>query len=131
MTEQFDFKQQQQHHDPKSVNIMHHQQISTRRLEASESQQHDMVTPSPPLAHLQSSGANTSSTNGSSKKLATQQEIRETEELFREVRIIMNKLTPQNMQKLTGDLLNLKINSEIRLKGCINIIFEKVKYHLY
>lgn len=58
------------------------------------------------------------------KKLASS-DLNETEELFREVRNILNKLTPQNIQKLTGNLINLAINTEDRLKGAIDIIFEK------
>jgi hypothetical protein len=53
-------------------------------------------------------------------------ELNETEELLREVRNILNKLTPQNLQKLTSDLIQLQINNEERLKGAIDIIFEKV-----
>ncbi len=58
-------------------------------------------------------------------KKKTQVELNEHEELLREVRNILNKLTPQNLQKLTGDLINLSINNEDRLKGSIDIIFEK------
>jgi translation initiation factor 4G len=46
------------------------------------------------------------------------------EEVFREVRIILNKLTRQNFVKLTGDLINLPINNEDRLKGLVEIIYE-------
>ena len=46
------------------------------------------------------------------------------EEIFREVRNILNKLTRQNLQKLTGDLINLPINNEDRLKGLVEIIYE-------
>ncbi|CAF1155849.1 unnamed protein product, partial [Brachionus calyciflorus] len=49
----------------------------------------------------------------------------EHEELIREVRNILNKLTPQNLQKLTRDLINLPINTEDRLKDSIHVIFEK------
>ena len=59
------------------------------------------------------------------KKL-TNAESNEEEELFREVRNILNKLTPQNLQKLTVSLINLPITTESRLKGSIDIIFEKV-----
>ena len=58
-------------------------------------------------------------------KKKTQVELNEHEELLREVRNILNKLTPQNLQKLTGDLINLSINNEDRLKCSIDIIFEK------
>lgn len=49
----------------------------------------------------------------------------ENEALLRDVRNILNKLTPQNLQKLTGDLINLPINTQERLEGAIDIIFEK------
>ena len=51
--------------------------------------------------------------------------MNENEELIREVRNILNKLTPQNLNKLTGDLINLAINTEERLKDSIDVIFEK------
>lgn len=55
----------------------------------------------------------------------TNKEQTELDDLFREVRNILNKLTPQNIQKLTSDLIALPINTEERLKGAIDIIFEK------
>jgi translation initiation factor 4G len=58
------------------------------------------------------------------KQKTSQVELNEHEELLREVRNILNKLTPQNLQKLTGDLINLSINNEDRLKGLVEIIFE-------
>ena len=64
------------------------------------------------------------------KKL-TNAELNEEEELFREVRNILNKLTPQNLQKLTISLINLPITTESRLKGSIDIIFEKVNFLLF
>ncbi len=48
----------------------------------------------------------------------------EHEEVFREVRNILNKLTGKNFVKLTGDLINLPINNEDRLKGLVEIIYE-------
>ena len=51
--------------------------------------------------------------------------LNENEELLRQVRNILNKLTPQNINKLTTDLIKLPINSEDRLRGSIEIIFEK------
>lgn len=51
--------------------------------------------------------------------------VDEHELLLREVRTILNKLTPQNLQKLTGDLINLPINTKERLEDSIDIIFEK------
>jgi hypothetical protein len=50
------------------------------------------------------------------------------EEVFREVRNILNKLTRQNFVKLTGYLINLPINNEDRLKGLVEIIYEDSIY---
>ena len=50
----------------------------------------------------------------------------DTEKVLRDVRAILNKLTPQNFQKLVSDLVNLEINAnDNRLRGTIDIIFEK------
>ena len=51
----------------------------------------------------------------------------ETEELFRKFQGILNKLTPQKFQNLAEQALQLKIDSEERLKGCIDKIFTKVR----
>ena len=51
----------------------------------------------------------------------------ETEELLRKFQGILNKLTPQKFQNLAEQALLLKIDSEERLKGCIDKIFTKVK----
>ena len=53
-------------------------------------------------------------------------QLDDTEKVLRGVRAILNKLTPQNFQKLVGDLVNLEINADDnRLRGTIDIIFEK------
>lgn len=59
------------------------------------------------------------------EKLKQKNDQNELEDLLREVRNILNKLTPQNLNKLTSDLINLPINNEERLKASIDIIFEK------
>jgi translation initiation factor 4G len=51
--------------------------------------------------------------------------VKGTEKVLRQVREILNKLTPQKFQKLAQDLIALDINSEERLKGVIDVIFEK------
>ena len=51
----------------------------------------------------------------------------ETDELFRKFQGILNKLTPQKFQSLAEQALQLKIDSEDRLKGCIDKIFTKVR----
>lgn len=48
-----------------------------------------------------------------------------TQELFRRVRSILNKLTPQMFQQLMKQVTELAIDTEERLKGVIDLIFEK------
>ena len=48
------------------------------------------------------------------------------EEVFGKFRGILNKLTPQKFQKLVQQVMELDIHTEDRLKGVIDIIFEKV-----
>ncbi|KAL7302999.1 hypothetical protein TKK_0004224 [Trichogramma kaykai] len=45
--------------------------------------------------------------------------------IFRKVRGLLNKLTPEKFAKLSNDLLNLELNSDVILKGVIFLIFEK------
>ncbi|XP_028974972.2 eukaryotic translation initiation factor 4 gamma 1a isoform X4 [Esox lucius] len=52
-------------------------------------------------------------------------EIVKTQELFRRVRSILNKLTPQMFQQLMKQVTELTIDTEERLKGVIDLIFEK------
>ena len=55
----------------------------------------------------------------------TNEEI-ETVELFRKFLGILNKLTPQKFKDLAEQALQLPINSPERLKGCIDMVFNKV-----
>ncbi|XP_052470163.1 eukaryotic translation initiation factor 4 gamma 1 isoform X10 [Carassius gibelio] len=48
-----------------------------------------------------------------------------TQELFRRVRSVLNKLTPQMFQQLMKQVTELSIDTEERLKGVIDLIFEK------
>uniref|UniRef100_A0A8C7UF16 Eukaryotic translation initiation factor 4 gamma 1 n=1 Tax=Oncorhynchus mykiss TaxID=8022 RepID=A0A8C7UF16_ONCMY len=48
-----------------------------------------------------------------------------THELFKRVRSILNKLTPQMFQQLMKQVKELTIDTEERLKGVIDLIFEK------
>ena len=48
-----------------------------------------------------------------------------TQELFKRVRSVLNKLTPQMFQQLMKQVTELKIDTEERLKGVIDLIFEK------
>ncbi|XP_037538145.1 eukaryotic translation initiation factor 4 gamma 1a isoform X2 [Nematolebias whitei] len=48
-----------------------------------------------------------------------------TRELFKRLRSILNKLTPQKFEELMKQVTDLKIDTEERLKGTIDLIFEK------
>lgn len=48
-----------------------------------------------------------------------------TWELFKRVRSILNKLTPQKFQQLMKQVTELTIDTEERLKGVIDLTFEK------
>ncbi|AWP04062.1 putative eukaryotic translation initiation factor 4 gamma 1-like [Scophthalmus maximus] len=48
-----------------------------------------------------------------------------TQELFKRLRSILNKLTPQKFQELMKQVTDLTIDTEERLKGAIDLIFEK------
>ncbi|KAM6933794.1 eukaryotic translation initiation factor 4 gamma 1-like [Xenentodon cancila] len=48
-----------------------------------------------------------------------------TQELFKQVRSILNKLTPQKFQQLMKQVMDLTIDTEERLKGVIDLTFEK------
>ncbi|CAN7946332.1 unnamed protein product, partial [Ixodes hexagonus] len=47
------------------------------------------------------------------------------QDLYRRVRGILNKLTPQKFQSLVEQVRNLEINSEERLNKVIDLVFEK------
>lgn len=48
-----------------------------------------------------------------------------TQEVLKRLRSILNKLTPQNFQQLMKQVTELPIDTEERLKGAIDLIFEK------
>uniref|UniRef100_A0AAY4ECQ7 Eukaryotic translation initiation factor 4 gamma 3-like n=1 Tax=Denticeps clupeoides TaxID=299321 RepID=A0AAY4ECQ7_9TELE len=52
-------------------------------------------------------------------------EIQRTQDLFRKVRSILNKLTPQMFNQLMKQVTDLTIDTEERLKGVIDLVFEK------
>ncbi|TRY96654.1 hypothetical protein DNTS_024268 [Danionella cerebrum] len=52
-------------------------------------------------------------------------EALKTQELFRKVRSILNKLTPQMFSQLMKQVTDLTIDTEERLKGVIDLVFEK------
>ncbi|KAM3921382.1 eukaryotic translation initiation factor 4 gamma 3 isoform 6-T6 [Leptodactylus fuscus] len=48
-----------------------------------------------------------------------------TQALFRKVRSILNKLTPQMFNQLMKQVMDLTVDTEERLKGVIDLVFEK------
>ncbi|NXF34228.1 IF4G1 factor, partial [Nyctibius bracteatus] len=63
-----------------------------------------------------------------SSKRASEEEDPEnikTQDLLRRVRSILNKLTPQMFQQLMKQVMELSIDTEERLKGVIDLVFEK------
>ncbi|XP_044023856.1 eukaryotic translation initiation factor 4 gamma 3 isoform X2 [Siniperca chuatsi] len=52
-------------------------------------------------------------------------EMIKTLDLFRKVRSILNKLTPQKFNQLMKQVTDLTIDTEERLKGVIDLVFEK------
>ncbi|KAM7006731.1 eukaryotic translation initiation factor 4 gamma 3 isoform 1-T2 [Tautogolabrus adspersus] len=52
-------------------------------------------------------------------------DIQSTQDLFRKVRSILNKLTPQKFNQLMKQVTDLTIDTEERLKGVIDLVFEK------
>src|SRR4029434_2841239 len=49
----------------------------------------------------------------------------QTAELFRRIRSVLNKLTPQMFQPLMKQITEMTIDTEPRLKGVIDLVFEK------
>lgn len=50
---------------------------------------------------------------------------KEADELYRKFRSILNKLTPENFVILRNELVQCKITTQDRLRGCIKLVFEK------
>lgn len=59
------------------------------------------------------------------EKPADDPENIKSEELYKKARSILNKLTPQKFQTLVKQMAELQIDSETRLKGVTDLIFEK------
>ncbi|KAG5838959.1 hypothetical protein ANANG_G00229280 [Anguilla anguilla] len=57
--------------------------------------------------------------------VADDPETQRTQDLFRKVRSILNKLTPQMFNQLMKQVTDLTIDTEERLKGVIDLVFEK------
>ncbi|XP_073953864.1 eukaryotic translation initiation factor 4G1 isoform X3 [Choristoneura fumiferana] len=59
------------------------------------------------------------------KKENLTEEDAKTEELYKQFRGILNKLTPQKFDTLIEKVKNLEINNQKRLEGVIDLVFEK------
>jgi len=59
------------------------------------------------------------------KQLNLTEEEEKTEILYKKVRSVLNKLTPQKFTTLLSQVRELEINTPIRLQGVINLVFEK------
>uniref|UniRef100_A0AAY5EG95 Eukaryotic translation initiation factor 4 gamma, 3a n=1 Tax=Electrophorus electricus TaxID=8005 RepID=A0AAY5EG95_ELEEL len=62
---------------------------------------------------------------GKREGLAEDPDTQKTQELFRKVRSILNKLTPQMFTQLMKQVAELTVDTEERLKGVIDLVFEK------
>ncbi|RNA41890.1 eukaryotic translation initiation factor 4 gamma 1-like isoform X1 [Brachionus plicatilis] len=63
-------------------------------------------------------------------------EIDEDQSIERQLRFVLNRLTPENFQKLVINLINLPLNTQERLNTAVNIIYqnalnEELYSHLY
>ena len=58
------------------------------------------------------------------------EERKKTQDVFCKFRSILNRLTPQKLTKLVDATLQLKINTEERLRGVVDMIFTRVSYIL-
>ena len=59
-------------------------------------------------------------------KMEAKDERNKMEDVLEKFQGILNRLTLQNFQKLIPQVLELDIDTEDRLKGVVDIIFEKV-----
>lgn len=50
---------------------------------------------------------------------------KKTEVLYRKVRAVLNKLTPQKFETLVNQVRQLQIDNKERLQGVIDLVFEK------
>lgn len=56
---------------------------------------------------------------------AMTEDEKKTEELYRKVRGVLNKLTPQKFDTLISQVKELTIDTKDRLQGVIDLVFEK------
>ncbi|XP_022104164.1 eukaryotic translation initiation factor 4 gamma 3-like isoform X7 [Acanthaster planci] len=59
------------------------------------------------------------------KDMPADEEEAKTKELFKKIKSLLNKLTPNNYEKLKTQAIGYNIDTEERLKGVIDLVFEK------
>lgn len=62
------------------------------------------------------------------KPISLTEEEAKTEALYKRVRSVLNKLTPQKFNTLVEQVRALNIDTPERLQGVINLVFEKVYF---
>ncbi|XP_069700452.1 eukaryotic translation initiation factor 4 gamma 3-like isoform X2 [Periplaneta americana] len=62
---------------------------------------------------------------GRMKPVTNNEQDAKTEDLYKKVRGVLNKLTPQKFSTLVSQVKNLPIDNSERLQGVINLVFEK------
>lgn len=63
------------------------------------------------------------------KAIGLTEEETKTEALYKRVRSVLNKLTPQKFNTLVDQVRTLSIDTLQRLQGVINLVFEKVNWN--
>lgn len=64
------------------------------------------------------------------KPSTTAEEDRATEALYKKVRSVLNKLTPQKFETLVSQVRSLEIDTQEKLQGVIDLVFEKVRFNI-
>ncbi|XP_038075420.1 eukaryotic translation initiation factor 4 gamma 1-like isoform X4 [Patiria miniata] len=59
------------------------------------------------------------------KDVPSDEEEAKTKDLFKKINALLNKLTPNNFQKLKAKAMDYPIDTEERLKGVIDLVFQK------
>ncbi|XP_071839833.1 eukaryotic translation initiation factor 4 gamma 1-like isoform X2 [Apostichopus japonicus] len=117
---------------PMSVN---HQQALLYRMQPQAGQMNSMgnnrpskerkIIPGPSASQEETLRRSENAWKPYSKKKKAPEGKHDDEELLRRFKSILNKLTPQNFQKLMDQTMQLPINSEERLTGVTDLVFKK------
>ncbi|PIK51072.1 putative eukaryotic translation initiation factor 4 gamma 1 [Apostichopus japonicus] len=117
---------------PMSVN---HQQALLYRMQPQAGQMNSMgnnrpskerkIIPGPSASQEETLRRSENAWKPYSRKKKEREGKHDDEELLRRFKSILNKLTPQNFQKLMYQTMQLPINSEERLTGVTDLVFKK------